>query len=151
MRENSNFSKITKNVKKGSKFEICHLYFKNGSQALKYTHCPIFNYLLHFLMILCRFLCFWFFQILPTILSAGKVYVNTNSYTIGCCMKSIEYRVTKIWQLDFKCYRKSLKAFLLVYLFVYWLDKIKTSRVKMTPLSVQIVGKNLLVVLGLIF
>ena len=102
-----------------------------------------------FLRILCWFLCFWFFQILPTILSAGTVAVNTNSYTIGCCMKSIEYRVTKIWQLVFKWYGKNLKPFLLVYLFVYWFNRIKTSRVKMTPLSVQIVGKNLLVVLGL--
>ena len=49
VRENSNFSKITKNDKKGSKFEICHYYFKSSSQALKYTHCPIFSYLLQFL------------------------------------------------------------------------------------------------------
>ena len=60
--ENSNFSKITKNVKKGSKFEFCHSYFKSSSQALKCTHCPIFSYLWHFLRILCRFLCFWFFK-----------------------------------------------------------------------------------------
>ena len=72
---NSNFSKITKNVKKGSKFEICHSYFESSSQASKYTHCLIFSYLWHFLRILCWFLCFWFFQILPTILSAGTVAV----------------------------------------------------------------------------
>ena len=132
-----------------SQFEIFHSYLESSLYALKCTLFPIFSDLWHFLRILCRFLCFWFFQILPTILSAGTVAVNTNSYTIGCCMKSIEYRVTKIWQLVFKWYGKNLKPFLLVYLFVYWFNRIKTSRVKMTPLSVQIVGKNLLVVLGL--
>ena len=34
MHENSNFSKITKNVKKGSKFEICHFYFKRAIGVL---------------------------------------------------------------------------------------------------------------------
>ena len=112
------FLKIAKNDRKGSKFEICHYYFKRSSQALKYTHCPILSCLWHFFRILCRFLCFWFFQILPTILSASRFAVNTNSYTIGCCMKNIEYRVTKIWQLVYKWYGKTLKPFLLLYLFL---------------------------------
>ena len=116
--ENSDFSKITKNVKKGSKFEICHLYFKSSSYTLKYTICPIFSCLSHFLRILCQFLCFWFFQILPTILSLSTIADNTNIYTIGCCIKNIEYWVTKIWQLVYKWYRKILKPFLQLYIFV---------------------------------
>ena len=144
------FLKNRNKSKKGQNLRFIIHILKLASKLGIEIH-PLSNFQLFmtFFRILCRFLCLWFLKILPTILSAGTVAVNTNSYTIGCCMKSIEYRVTKIWQLDFKWYGKSLKAFLLVYLFVYWFDRIKTSRVKMTPLSVQIVGKNLLVVLGL--
>ena len=116
VRKNSNFSKITKNVKKRSKFKFCHLYFKSSSQASKYTHCPIFSYLWHFLRILCRFLCFWFFQILPTIFNVFIIVVNTSCYTIGCCIKNIVVRVTKIWQFVYKWCKKT--SFLLLNLFV---------------------------------